>query len=80
MSKKRDHFKTLAKGCPNYKPCPICYSCENKAVHLYSECEKCEVPWDHHNHTAKSYMIRRKNYALTLSHETKRDLGRIGER
>jgi predicted amidophosphoribosyltransferase len=79
MSRKREEMLKRSKGCPNYKPCPLCYSCENKATHLYVECESCEVPWDHHNHTAKSYMIKRPNFAIRVSEEAKEQLRELAE-
>lgn len=70
MSRKKEMWAKEAKGCPNYKPCPICFSCENKAVHLYEACMTCQVPIDHHNHVGKAWMIKRENFQVVTSEET----------
>lgn len=77
MSQRKEHNLQAARGCPNYAACPICYGCENKAVHLYEVCQLCQVPIDSHNHTAKSYMIKRSNFKVKLTPETIEEIKKI---
>jgi hypothetical protein len=63
-----------ADGCEAYDPCPICYKCMNKAAHLYARCASCPVEHDAHTHKNRSWLIRRENFALKLTDETKKAL------
>lgn len=69
-SKNKQLYREWAKGCSMYEPCPINYKCINKAPHLYKRCESCKVPHATHNHKARSWAIRRENFAITVSKET----------
>lgn len=60
----------LSKGCSMYDACPICFNCINKAAHLYERCQSCEVPHDAHTHKHRSFLIRRENFAITVTPET----------
>lgn len=70
MSNAKETNKELARGCAMYDPCPICYKCIAKASHLYRRCEECPVQFCGHNHKQRSYMIRRENFAITVTKET----------
>jgi predicted amidophosphoribosyltransferase len=77
MSKRQEQNRKLSRGCPNYSPCPICFACENKAVHLYEACQTCQVPIDSHNHVAKTYMIKRENFRTVLTPETAEEFAKL---
>lgn len=74
MSDTRQIRIEQSKGCDLYHPCPICYSCMNKAAHLYSRCANCEVPHDNHDNKKRNMLIRRENFAITPSEETAKKL------
>lgn len=74
MSAQKEQFLTQSKGCEMYDPCPLCYKCMNKAAHLYRRCQSCQVPHDAHTHKNRAFFIRRDNFALTLTDETKKKL------
>ena len=59
-----------SNGCHMYDPCPLCFNCINKAAHLYARCNTCEVPHDNHDHKKRSFLIRRDNFAITLTKES----------
>lgn len=65
-----ENNKRLSKGCSMYDPCPICFKCMNKATHLYVRCGDCPVQFCGHNHKQRSYMIRRENFAISVSKKT----------
>lgn len=71
MSAQKEQFHNLANGCEMYDPCPLCYKCQNKAIHLYRRCETCPVPHDAHTHKNRAFFIRRDNFRLTLTPEGK---------
>lgn len=56
--------------CPRYNPCPICSKCQNKASHLYSKCEICEIPMCTHKYKDRENMIKRDNNAIYVTKET----------
>lgn len=70
MSHARDIKKAQSNGCSMYEPCPICFSCMVKATHLYERCANCPVAFCGHNHQKRAMMIRRENFAVTVSPET----------
>lgn len=66
----KDQKLEMSKGCSMYDPCPICFNCMNKAAHLYVRCQNCEVPHDGHTHKNRTMLIRRENFAVTVTDET----------
>jgi hypothetical protein len=69
-SNRLQMYREMSKGCSMYDPCPINYKCMNKASHLYVRCQECPVPHATHDHKARSWAIRRENYAITVTPET----------
>lgn len=69
-SDTKQKMKEAANGCSMYEPCPICFKCQNKATHLYVRCETCPVQFCGHNHKQRSFIIRRENFAITVTKET----------
>lgn len=70
MSRAKIEMERLSNNCSMYEPCPLCFKCMVKASHLYLKCENCPVPFCAHDHKKRSYMIRRENFAVTVSEET----------
>lgn len=70
MPTKLETFKALSKGCSMYDPCPLCFKCMNKATHLYIRCETCPLQFCGHSHKQRAMMIRRENFAISVSKET----------
>ncbi len=62
----KDCFTT----CPRYNPCPICSKCENKASHLYTKCEICQIPMCTHKYKDRQHMIKRENNTINVTKET----------
>ena len=71
MSAQKEQFREMAKGCEMYDPCPLCFKCQNKAIHLYKRCEGCPVPQDAHTHKNRAFFIRRENFGIKLTKEGK---------
>ena len=74
MSTAKETKLKLSKGCSMYDPCPLCFNCINKAAHLYARCADCEVPHDAHTYKNRTMLIRRENFAITLSEESGKKL------
>lgn len=74
MSDAKQIKLELSKGCIMYDPCPLCFNCMNKAAHLYERCANCEVPHDAHSYKNRTMLIRRENFAITVSDETGKKL------
>lgn len=72
MSKTMYKMKEMANGCSMYDPCPICFKCKAKASHLYQRCVDCPVPFCGHSEKQRAFMIRRENFAITVTRETAR--------
>ncbi|MNQ36623.1 hypothetical protein D3C85_501470 [compost metagenome] len=66
----KDQKLEMSKGCSMYDACPICFNCINKAAHLYARCQTCEVPHDGHTERNRAMLIRRDNFAITVTPET----------
>lgn len=64
-----------ANGCDMYDPCPLCFKCMNKAVHLYAKCETCPVMHDAHTHKNRSWFIKRENFAIDVTEATIKSVG-----
>lgn len=65
----RDEFTELGEFCNRYTPCPICYKCRVKASHLFAKCEECPIPICVHEDRHINMLIKRKNFAQTVSEE-----------
>jgi hypothetical protein len=74
-SRRKSDYIDMSKGCSMYDPCPITYKCMNKASHLYQRCIECPIPMATSNHKQRAFMIRRENFALTLTPETEKAIG-----
>ena len=69
FSSRKERFEEIGRGCPRYKPCPICYKCQNKASHLFIKCVECPIPLDSHTEYHRELMIRRENFRITTGNE-----------
>ncbi len=69
-SKTKQQMLQLSNGCSMYDPCPINFKCMAKASHLYERCQNCDVPFATHDHKIRSKMIKRENFAITVTPET----------
>lgn len=67
-----DEHEPKSRTCNLYSPCPICFKCQNKASHLYVRCQTCEIPICTHKYKDREFMIRRDNFRLHLSEESKK--------
>ncbi len=72
FSKTQQKLKEMSNGCSMYEPCPLCFKCVVKASHLYERCINCPVDFCGHNHEIRGRMIRRENFAITVTEETGR--------
>ena len=75
-----DENKNCFTKCPRYNPCAICDKCQNKASHLYIRCQTCEIPICTHKYNDRVFMIKRKNFAITVSRETMAELNRLSDK
>jgi hypothetical protein len=76
---KKNIFKEMSNGCTMYEPCPICFKCQNKASHLYIRCESCPLDFCGHNHKQRSLIIKRENFAVTVTDETGEEFLKLSE-
>lgn len=74
MSKAMYANKEASNGCSMYDPCPICFKCKAKASHLYERCVSCPVEFCGHSEKQRAMLIRRENFAITVSDETAKKL------
>lgn len=79
MSRAQEKNKELSNGCSMYDPCPICFKCKVKASHLYQRCVECPVEFCGHSEKQRAMMIRRENFAITVTPETGRQLADMAE-
>jgi hypothetical protein len=79
-SDRKQQYKELSKECSMYDPCPICFKCQNKATHLYKRCEECPLDFCGHNHKQRSFIIRRENFGITVTNETKEEFLKLSEK
>jgi hypothetical protein len=72
---RQEQFEKAARetNCFNYRQCPVCYKCVNKAPHLYEQCAKCKVAWCHHKEEDRSKLIKPENFYLA-GKELKKDI------
>ncbi|WP_422661693.1 hypothetical protein ACK8P5_26590 (plasmid) [Paenibacillus sp. EC2-1] len=74
MIKAQEKNMELSNGCSMYDPCPICFKCKAKASHLYVRCFDCPVEFCGHSEKQRAMLIRRENFAITVSKETERKI------
>lgn len=77
---KQDIFYEQSKSCPMYDPCPVCYKCQVKASHLYVQCAECPLEFCAHTYKQRSLIIRRENFAVSVSKETFAKLVQMAKR
>lgn len=65
--------------CPRYNPCPICDKCQNKASHLYVECEECQIVTCAHTYADRMKMIKRENFVEYIDKETMNEVRKLAE-
>ena len=71
--RNRDIFRIYEpkfQTCPRYNPCPICDKCQNKASHLYVECQECRINTCAHKYADRVKMIKRKNFVEYVDKDT----------
>lgn len=78
-SRRKDELKAASKGCDMYDPCEINYRCKNRAVHLYVRCQTCPIQPSQHNHAARSWAIRRENFAIDVTEETGEEFTKLSK-
>lgn len=76
FAKHEPKFRT----CKMYNPCPLCHKCLNKASHLYVRCQTCKIPICVHTHEDRARLLRRENFALTVTNETKKVIKELGDK
>jgi hypothetical protein len=81
ISNEKEFEKELKRigGCKRYLPCPICFKCLNKSSHLDLKCQICRIPICVHTYEQRKKMIKRKNFELNLTDETKSIFEQIGK-
>lgn len=60
--------------CTMYNPCPLCDKCQNKASHLYVQCQTCQIPICVHTHKNRRDMLRRENFTVEIPESVKQVL------
>lgn len=66
--------EALDIGCKTYDPCPICFKCKARAVHLYERCTRCQIPLCVHSQKETEHLIRPENFTSKVSGILKTDL------
>lgn len=70
-------YEPKFQTCPRYNPCPICDKCQNKASHLYVECQDCQIVTCSHTYADRKKMIKRKNFVEYVDKETMDEIKKL---
>ena len=73
--RNEDYNKEVAKmKCFNYAPCPVCFKCTSRAIHLYAICDECAVPLCAHSQKDRAKLIRPENFTVKITGELADDI------
>lgn len=68
-----DELATEMK-CNAYQPCPLCFKCMNRGMHLYEKCDQCAIPICGHKQKDREHLIRPKNFTLGKNDQLAHDI------
>jgi len=80
QSRKLIYAKEAEKvNCKNYSPCPVCFKCTVRGVHLYEQCTRCQIPLCWHSQKDREHLIRPQNFTTKAEGVLGDDLTRTYE-